>query len=413
MGFASVLLDVTLANLMLISGRNAEAMQFADAARARDSGSDFNFALSQAAAAAVDLVHGRLRKAIAGLRIAASIGARDASRTTNGNVLAGVPLAQALYEAGELEQAERLLAIHIPLIRHAGIPDQLINAHVVMARIALVHGEADRAEELLGDLEHIGHREGLQRVVACARLERVRMLLLDSRIEPARMELERCGEPALWAEVEGMAFQANEVETLDLARVRCALHLGMSAAQIKALRAALDQAERAHRERRALTLRLLLSLALARDGQHKRAMRLLAHAVHVAATEGHVRALLDEGPLLLGLLRELRLNPELLRQESGGEQSVAFLNGVLGDSPRGGQLASAQLQTEPVDELLTRKELQVLRLAAEGLTNEELAERLFVAVTTVRTHLRNINVKLDARSRIEAVATARRRGLMS
>jgi LuxR family maltose regulon positive regulatory protein len=54
----------------------------------------------------------------------------------------------------------------------------------------------------------------------------------------------------------------------------------------------------------------------------------------------------------------------------------------------------------------------MLRLAAEGLSNDALAERLFVAETTVRTHLRNINVKLDTRSRVEALAAARRRGLI-
>jgi LuxR family transcriptional regulator, maltose regulon positive regulatory protein len=56
--------------------------------------------------------------------------------------------------------------------------------------------------------------------------------------------------------------------------------------------------------------------------------------------------------------------------------------------------------------------LQVLRLAAEGLTNDQLAERLFVAETTVRTHLRNINVKLDTRGRVEAIAAARKLGLI-
>jgi LuxR family maltose regulon positive regulatory protein len=63
-------------------------------------------------------------------------------------------------------------------------------------------------------------------------------------------------------------------------------------------------------------------------------------------------------------------------------------------------------------EVLTRKEVQVLRLAAQGLSNDQLAERLFIAETTVRTHLRNINVKLDARNRMEAIAVARRLGLM-
>jgi LuxR family transcriptional regulator, maltose regulon positive regulatory protein len=64
-------------------------------------------------------------------------------------------------------------------------------------------------------------------------------------------------------------------------------------------------------------------------------------------------------------------------------------------------------------ELLTKKEIQVMRLAAEGLSNDDIAERLFVAETTVRTHLRNINVKLDARNRMEAIALTRRAGLIA
>ncbi len=416
MGFVPAFLEVTLANLMVISGRYGEAVRFADSARSRqhEGGSSFNFALSQAAAAAVDLVQGRLRKAIAGLRIAASAGAHDGSRMTNGNALAGVPLAAALYEAGQLEQAERLLSIYIPLIRHVGIPDQLIIAHVLMTRIALERGEAERAEELLSVLEHIGHRERFARVVACARLERVRMLLVADRAAAARVELDRCGDEALWAGVRRMAFQANEVETLDVARARWSIRAGQAAAIIPTLRAALDDAEVAHRERRALTLRLLLAQALVRDDQHRRGMRMLVRAVQTAATEGFVRALLDEGPALVGLLHELRANPELLRQ-AGDDQAVNFLDRLLGRPLAPDAPASSPLTTraDPGEELLTRKELQVLRLAAEGLTNEELAERLFVAVTTVRTHLRNINVKLDARSRTEAVASARRRGLLS
>jgi LuxR family maltose regulon positive regulatory protein len=74
--------------------------------------------------------------------------------------------------------------------------------------------------------------------------------------------------------------------------------------------------------------------------------------------------------------------------------------------------AASGTEAQPTSELLTRKELQVLRLAAEGMSNDALAERLFVAETTVRTHLRNINVKLDTRSRVEAIAAARRLGLI-
>ena len=76
-----------------------------------------------------------------------------------------------------------------------------------------------------------------------------------------------------------------------------------------------------------------------------------------------------------------------------------------------GELALSPVSSRK-GELLTRKEIQVVRLAAEGLSNDEIAERLFVAETTVRTHLRNINVKLDARNRMEAIALVRRAGLI-
>ena len=74
-------------------------------------------------------------------------------------------------------------------------------------------------------------------------------------------------------------------------------------------------------------------------------------------------------------------------------------------------MADAAVRAAGVNnELLTRKEIQVMRLVAEGLSNDDIAERLFVAETTVRTHLRNINSKLDANSRTQAVAIARRLG---
>ncbi|MFV0662800.1 response regulator transcription factor [Denitromonas sp.] len=64
--------------------------------------------------------------------------------------------------------------------------------------------------------------------------------------------------------------------------------------------------------------------------------------------------------------------------------------------------------TDKLVEPLTRKEIQVLQLAADGHSNASMASRLNLSDSTVRTHLRNINSKLSAHSRAEAVAIARR-----
>jgi LuxR family transcriptional regulator, maltose regulon positive regulatory protein len=414
--FVSGFIKVTLSVLALVTGRFHDALRYADAARSpeRVRSSPFNLALSGAAEGAVDLTQGRLRKAIAGLRIAVGTGALDDNRPTNGNALVGIPLAQALYEAGQLEQAERLLVVYIPLIRGVCIPDELIIGHVVMARIAAEHGDDERAEQMLAELEHIGHRDGLPRVVATARLERVRMLLMADRLFQARAELDRCGDRALWSRVARLSLRANEVETYDLAVARWSVRSGHADDVIRTLRTELDAAERAQRERRALTLRILLAQALHRTDQHNKAMRMLARAVRTASAEGYVRAFLDEGVLLRALLLELRSVPDVLDVDGRGD-ALAFVDRLLQepvDSAAPRSPTDATHDAAVASELLTRKELQVLRLAAEGLTNDQLAERLFVAETTVRTHLRNINVKLDTRGRVEAIAAARKLGLI-
>ncbi|MEV4887871.1 LuxR C-terminal-related transcriptional regulator, partial [Nonomuraea sp. NPDC055795] len=73
----------------------------------------------------------------------------------------------------------------------------------------------------------------------------------------------------------------------------------------------------------------------------------------------------------------------------------------------------ARFTTASTDGSLTARELEVLRLVADGLTNREIAERLYIAQKTVSVHVSNILGKLDASTRTQAAATARSRGLLS
>ena len=57
-------------------------------------------------------------------------------------------------------------------------------------------------------------------------------------------------------------------------------------------------------------------------------------------------------------------------------------------------------------------ELAVLQLIAQGLSNQEIADRLFISLHTVKTHARRINVKLGVQRRTQAVAMAKAQGLM-
>ena len=63
-------------------------------------------------------------------------------------------------------------------------------------------------------------------------------------------------------------------------------------------------------------------------------------------------------------------------------------------------------------EALSQRELEVLQLVAQGLSNHEIGERLFLALDTVKGHNRKIFEKLQVQSRTEAVARARELGLL-
>lgn len=127
---------------------------------------------------------------------------------------------------------------------------------------------------------------------------------------------------------------------------------------------------------------------------------------------------LDEGQALLGpieaVLRRLR---QASRPADAAllEYVQRLLCGLGGGAPADLADASAAAHTAATPwhgQAITNKEMRVLELLAEGDSNRAMAAKLFVAESTVRTHLRSISIKLAARNRTQAVSIARRHGLL-
>jgi LuxR family transcriptional regulator, maltose regulon positive regulatory protein len=398
---------------LIAANQYAEARHVLDKAKHSHArlGATFNMAISESIDGVIDLLQGRLQSATACLRSAFFRVQTTGSGSTGGRATAGVLLAVALYEADELAEAEKLLAECIPFIRQTGTPDAVICSHLIFARIALQRGERSSALQLMSDLEYLGHQSSLPRVVASAWLERCRMALQQGDMAAAQDYLRNADDPEVWQRFAQFSMHANDVDMMAIGKARLLVRQGNAAQAIEMLRQEIAHADSVQRYRRLLKLRILLAEAYQATEQHRTAMQLMSGALQFAGREGFIRTFLDEGPAVMKLVKEVRAAG--MRQNAApGDIEPSFLDRLIQASGEAEQEAEALPPEQMLTEALTDRETQVLQLLAEGHPNRILAERLFVTETTVKAHLRNINTKLAARNRTDAVAIARRIGLI-
>lgn len=365
----------------------------------------------------IDLIQGRLRQALARYRGAHKPDAGTQAPRIDGQEIAGAFLAEALYEAGQCTEAQRLLTAYLPLIRAAAHTDPLIVTFVVLCRCALAESRDEDAMLWLHDCEQIGYRTGQLRMVAGVRLERSRIALLRGDHIGARSELAAAEALDAWSFGKSFIPHANDVDSLDLARWRLEIACGDPAVAVQQLSAAIAEAQKALRARRALKLRILLALALYAGGKAENARRECLQAVEFAAGEGFVTTFTDEGAPMLRLLDALAQSADSPAVDSVTgtflQQLRDRLARLCGNDAAQSDTASSQTMAPVPLEELTRTERKVLVLLADGLSNKAMADKLFVSEATIKTHLRGINAKLNASSRTHAVALARKAGLLT
>ncbi|MDM0071412.1 LuxR C-terminal-related transcriptional regulator [Variovorax sp. J31P207] len=411
--FADSTLLNAMAHIISVVGDQHESQRLLDAARGNQGSSTFNRMYTESLEGMLDLRSGRLRQATARFRMAVDTTHAVSYNHSHGNAWAGVLYADVVYETNQLLQADHLLNVYLPLARDVGLPDHMILSHVMRSRIAFYTGDIDAAFQALTELENLGHNRQLPRVVAGAKLERSRVLLLQGNSAASRDELASAGDPALWERERRQRLPAHDLEYLALARARWEISFGDPRAALTILNAELHAAQATARNRRVLKLRVLHALALQRTGDMGAAIEGIGVVLQTASQEGFIRLILDEGPAV---------GPLVQRYATAAQQAATYARGdpILTEYLQRllqvlGPLAMPNVDAltgETSKEPLTRKELRVLQLLAEGYSNNAMADKLFVSDSTVRTHLRSINMKLDAKSRTQAVAIARKFSLI-
>ncbi|AZC26640.1 LuxR C-terminal-related transcriptional regulator [Pseudomonas sessilinigenes] len=361
----------------------------------------------------IDLLQGRLVQAQVRLQTSYRSSWREGQKgVPGGRAMIGAPLAEVLYEMNQLDQARRLIGECLPYARQNGHVDALILSYVLLSRLAATEADRETALRHLIELENIGLDLDLPRVRASARLEQARLYWLHGDLFLSERIVREVESMPFWLSLTGYSLPAQDIETPQMMRWRLAIANGRAATVEEDIRRACIQARQEMRLRRGLKLELLLATGLNSQGKQQAALQQVTQALQLAGNEGFLRSFLDEGETLQPLLRIWRARHLHLSLPEG--VSSDFVERLFGqfveESPAKQPSRKQPTSTTAVIEPLSKRELQVLHYIAEGLRNRQIADKIYLSETTVKAHLRRIHSKLDAHSRTEAVAIARRHG---
>jgi len=174
-----------------------------------------------------------------------------------------------------------------------------------------------------------------------------------------------------------------------------------------------------HNKRFQIDVQAMRALLYDSLGERTAALKSLTHALQLAEPGGFIRPFVDLGPSMADQLKRLHrkkiardyIGKILAAFEQEGDQMVLPEANGRPTAPARQPRHPSPL-SPPLVEPLTNRELDVLELLAQRLSNKEIADKLFIAAETVKGHLRNIYQKLEVKKRREAVEKAKKLGIL-
>jgi len=326
-----------------------------------------------------------------------------------------VGMSDLYREHNDLKTATQHLLTSQALGELAGLSPNPYRWCAAMARIREAQGDLDSALDLLDQAERLYDAAFSPNVRPIA-TRKTRVWVVKGRLS----------EALGWAREQGLTVEnelsyLHEFDHITLARVLLARyqndHADGSISEVMGLlERLLKAAEEGGRKGSVIEILVLQAIAYHAQGDLPAALLPLQHALALAEPEDYVRIFLDEGPGMMQLLREAfarEIMPdytdkllaafEAEKRKSEEKPDLPPVSPALPEGHRDG---------EPLIDPLSQREVEVLQLIAQGLSNREIGERLFLALDTIKGHNRKIFDKLQVQSRTEAIARARELGLL-
>ncbi|TAH48194.1 MAG: LuxR family transcriptional regulator [Chloroflexota bacterium] len=297
-------------------------------------------------------------------------------------------LARIFYEWNDLEAAQRHGDKSLELARqYDRVIDRYIISQVFLARLKLAQGDVAGASAILTHADQDARAKNF--------------VLRMPEIAAARV-------PVLLAQ-NNIAAAAQLAQQFDLPICQARVHLanGDAKAALAGLEPFRQFVESKKWADEQLKVMVLQAVAFAANKQRESSLELLSSALALAEPGGFIRLFVDEGEPMRLLILEFRFAILKTVPHLG-----AYLEKLLAAFPSPHTKSEITNPKSEIIESLSARELEILQLIAQGYSNQEICERLFLALSTVKGHNRIIFDKLHVKSRTEAVARARALGLI-
>jgi LuxR family maltose regulon positive regulatory protein len=368
----------------------------------------------------LQVLQGRLRTAAATYHEMPQISSGpDNLQVLLGGVAYYAGLGDLLREWNDLDAASQHLAQAMDLLKGTLAVDaeDVVYGYLALARLQHARGEYANAKETLASLSEVAH----QRRFVAPLITRV--VAMQAQFALATGDL-----PAAiaWADRSGLRVDdvlrfPREVEYLVLTRTWIAQAEkhpddGVLPQAFTLLDRLLQDATAKGRQSSVLDILIVRALAYWAQGAHGDALLTLERALRLAAPEGFIRRFVDEGPVMAAMLHAANargIAPDYVTgllaafpvsdKETSRQGAKEIEQTMVSSVSRSPGFPVSQFMIEP----LSARELEVLRLIANGKSNAEVARTLMIAISTVKTHTNSIFGKLQVTSRTQAIALAR------
>jgi len=316
---------------------------------------------------------------------------------------AATALAVVRYETNRLAEARTLCEELLPLVEAGGTYETLAAAARTLARVRAAEREPESAMRLLDYLHGVLEGSHEKRFAAQVCFDKVRLWLATG--EPARAR--ECA--AEFGVVDASEWQAvrpydEAWERRGMALAALLAHEGRHAETRAVLEVLRTSAEAAGHVLRLHAVEAALASSLWESGARDEALQCLHRSLLRARGHAPSRSWFDDNPRFHEVLIASLEMPHIRRLMP--EHVLKVFGAALGRADTRHAAAGGGRPAHEVD-ALTARELEVLVLLAQGLTNQQISARAQISMTTVKWHVKNIFAKLGVGTRVGALVRAR------